>query len=648
MNKPFLYCIIIIASSLGLTNCTKKQNANSWKVYSPDSTLVVNVSLESGKVFYSVLDAASGDTVIFKSATGVLAEQQNFSDSFNLSGVSTTTIKEKYTMITGKRKENENFCQQLTLSLTNNNNIPTEIIFRAYHEGVAFRYHFPEISDTVRITGEESEFTISTKGKAWIQNYEMPYEWGPAYEAWYSYGTPIGSPAKEVSGWALPALFQTGDHYVLLCESGNDRNYWGAHLRQACDRGHYKIGTPLAMEAEGTGKAYAEVTGPFHTPWRIIMCSKRIGDIVESNLTHHLAPPSVIDDPSWVVPGRSSWSWWSDHASSRNVKTLKAYIDLSSKMGWEYSLVDANWNIMENGGNVSELLDYAKKRNVGLTLWYNSGGPHNRVTEQPRDIMSDPIKRKAEFKKLHEWGIKAVKVDFFNSDKQNIMAQYQDILRDAAEEQIMVLFHGCTAPRGWSRTYPNLVAMEAVKGAEQYSFDTVFCNNAPRHNTILAMTRNVVGPMDYTPVTFTDYKERLAHTTTNANELALAVIFESGFVHFADRASAYEQAKPAVQRFLRDVPVVWDDIRYLQGEPGKEIVLARRKGNTWYVAGINGTKNVSTFELALPFIAENANVSAFEDGANPRDIATRQFRMDRRSLSVTMKPKGGFIFVIQE
>ena len=198
MNKAFLYCTIVIASSLGLTNCATKQNANSWNVSSPDSTLVVNVSLERGKVFYSVLDAASGDTVIFKSATGVLAQHQNFSDSLKFSGVSTTTIKEKYTMITGKRKENENFCRQLTLSLTNNNNIPVEIIFRAYHEGMAFRYHFPEIADTIKITGEESEFTISTEGKAWIQDYEMPYEWGPAYEAWYTDGATIGSPAKEV------------------------------------------------------------------------------------------------------------------------------------------------------------------------------------------------------------------------------------------------------------------------------------------------------------------------------------------------------------------------------------------------------------------------------------------------------------------
>jgi alpha-glucosidase len=640
--------MIVIASGLGLTNCTTKQTADSWSVSSPDSTLVVKVRMERGKIFYSVLNAISGDTVIFKSATGVLALHQNFSDSLKFQGISTKTIKEKYTMITGKRKENEDFCNQLTLSLTNNNNIPVEIIFRAYHEGVAFRYHFPEIEDTMRITGEESEFTISTEGKAWIQDYEMPYEWGPAYEAWYTNGSPIGSPSMDVSGWALPSLFLTGNHYVLLCESGNDRNYWGAHLRQDCDRGHYKIGTPLEIEAEGIGKAYAEVTGPFSTPWRIIMCSKQLSDIIESNLTHHLASHSVIEDPSWIIPGRSSWSWWSDHASSRNVKTLKEYIDLSSKMKWEYSLVDANWNIMQNGGNVEELLDYAKQRNVGLTLWYNSGGPHNRVTEQPRDIMSDPIKRKAEFRKLREWGVKAVKVDFFNSDKQNIMTLYQDILRDAAEQQIMVLFHGCTAPRGWSRTYPNLLSMEAVKGAEQYSWDTVFCNNAPLHNTILAMTRNVVGPMDYTPVTFTDYKKRFAHTTTNANELALAVIFESGMTHFADRSSAYLQAKPEIQTFLRDVPVVWDDTRFLQGAPGKEIVLARRKGNTWYVAGINGTRNATAFKLELPFIAENTNVSAFEDGANARDIATRQFSLTRRSLNVTMKPKGGFVFVIQE
>jgi hypothetical protein len=217
---------------------------------------------------------------------------------------------------------------------------------------------------------------------------------------------------------------------------------------------------------------------------------------VESNLVYHLSNHSLIADDSWVKPGRASRSWWSDHPSSRDFVKLKNYVDLASEMGWEYSLVDANWNRMENGGNIEDLVKYANSKNIGLSFWYNSGGPHNIVTEQPRDIMNDPSKRKEELKKLHDWGVKAIKVDFFQSDKQDIMKLYLDILKDAASQQIMVVFHGCTLPRGWSRTYPNLVSMEAVKGAEQYGWDSVFARQDAMLNTILAFTRNVVGRMD--------------------------------------------------------------------------------------------------------------------------------------------------------
>ena len=234
------------------------------------------------------------------------------------------------------------------------------------------------------------------------------------------------------------------------------------------------------------------------------MAGKSASTVVESVLIDHLAEPNAIGNADWVKPGRSSWSWWSDHASSRNVKTLNRFVDLAANMKWEYSLVDANWNILQDGGNIQDLIDHAKQKKVDLTFWYNSGGPHNNVTEQPRDVMFDPVKRKEEFKKLHTWGVKAVKVDFFQSDKQNVMQLYQDILKDAAKEQIMVIFHGSTMPRGWQRTYPNLLSMESVRGAENYGWSKEFATDAAQLNTIYVFTRNVAGSMDYTPVTFSD------------------------------------------------------------------------------------------------------------------------------------------------
>ena len=278
---------------------------------------------------------------------------------------------------------------------------------------------------------------------------------------------------------------------------------------------------------------------------------------------YDLADKNKIGEADWIKPGRSSWSWWSDHLSGKDFNKLKKYVDLAKDMRWEYSLVDANWNIM-HGDNIEELIKYAAAKNIGLTLWYNSGGAHNTITEQPRDIMNDPVKRKEEFKKLHAWGVKAVKVDFFDSDKQDIIRLYLDILKDAAAEKIMVVFHGCTLPRGWSRTYPNLLSMEGIRGAEQIGWDTVFANNAAMYNTINLFTRNVVGPMDYTPVTFSDSK-CCPHTTTNAHEFALSVLYGSGMMHFADSDSSYRGQKEEVKKFLAIVSNTWDETKFLEG-----------------------------------------------------------------------------------
>jgi hypothetical protein len=388
---------------------------------------------------------------------------------------------------------------------------------------------------------------------------------------------------------------------------------------------------------------------PFSTPWRTIIIGKTLGTIVESNLVHHLSDANKLGNVSWVKPGRASWSWWGDHASSKNYGSLKSFVDLAKDMGWEYSLADANWDIME-GGTIEDLVKYANTKGVSLSLWYNSGGSHNDVSERPRDIMSDSTRRKEEFKKLRAWGVKAVKIDFFGSDKQDIIKLYLEILRDAAAEQIMVVFHGCTLPRGWSRTYPNLVSLEAVRGAEQYTgYDSLFNKNAPVHNTVLMCTRNVVGPMDYTPVTFSDY-ECCPHITSNAHELALSVLFESGIQHFADRAAPYKNLNPKIKAILKAVPVTWDETKFLQGEPGKLMVLARQKGEEWFVAGANGEGIEKEISLNLSFLKEGSyKVVLYSDGAKPTEINVQDIeQVAGQPLKVKLQPNGGFTAWIQK
>lgn len=388
-------------------------------------------------------------------------------------------------------------------------------------------------------------------------------------------------------------------------------------------------------------------TLPWKTPWRVAIIGDAAGRILESDLVTDLSPPSAIGDASWVKPGRASWSWWSESDSPKHAERLNAFTDLAADMGWEYSLVDANWNVMETG-RIEDVVAHAKAKGVGLLFWYNSGGPHNDVTEAPRDRMHIRDVRRAEMARLKEWGVKGIKVDFWHSDKQDRIRQYRDVLADAADFGLLVDFHGSTVPRGWSREFPNLISMEGVFGAEQYKFRETFTRKAAWHNTVLPFTRNVVGPMDYTPVTFTDVK--YPRTTTSAHELALSVVFESGVQHYADSVTAYAALSEAPKTFLKQVPAAWDDTRVLSGEPGRSLVIARRDGATWYVAGLSGQDEAEIARVPLAFLGTGAwSMTLIRDGAADRtfDSATRPVQASD-IISVPVRGRGGFVMRITQ
>jgi hypothetical protein len=620
----------------------KSHAQQEWKVTSPDKALQLILRNTNGALQYRIVSGAA--EIVKPSSLGI--EQADASFSAGLSFVSTTVkkIDERYTMRTGKRLQNHAVGNETSVLFRNPGGVQLRLDLRAYNDGVAFRYVFPGNGKKITVTDETTEFALAPSGRFWAQPYDLPTEYTPAYESTYENGVAIGTAARDSGGWAFPALFQTAGHWMLLTESNLTGKYFAAHLQQQAAGSVYKLALPLHGEGQGIGAVTATAATPFATPWRTFMIGKNLGTIVESSLVHHLADPNELGNVSWVTPGRASWSWWSDHASSKDYQKLKSFVDLAKEMGWEYSLVDANWNIME-GGTVEQLIKYADSQKVKLALWYNSGGPHNVVTEQPRDIMNDPVKRKAELKRLHDLGIKGIKVDFFQSDKQPIIQEYFDILTDAAKEQIVVDFHGCTLPRGWERTYPNLLSMEAVRGAENYGWGKDFALNAPVQNNIFPYTRNVVGSMDFTPVTFTDY-ECCPHITTNAHELALTVLFETGVLHFADRVSAYQAMDPQIKNFVRTVPVVWDDTKFIQGEPGQETVLARRSGNSWYIAGTIGDSTQRTFNIRLPFLTTNYKAMLFSDGTLPREIKISERIVSKNGLEVPVLPHGGFVLVL--
>lgn len=631
-----------------MPSCNK---TNSWYLLSPDKNIKVEVFEEQGKIFYSAFMKVGDESkmIIQKSPLGISRKDADFSKNLVFSGISMMKeIDEQYEVITGKNRQLHNRANELTVEFEDPIKNKVQLFFRAFNDGLAFRYLFPENKEgDFEVTEESTGFKFS-EGKAWIQPYDDVTKWTPAYEAHYLNEVTIGEPSPMKNGWCFPALFNTNDTWILLSEAGLDGDFYGAHLNPECENGLYTIRMPEKEEALGFFDQNAVSDKlPWVTPWRVAIIGNNLNTILQSDMVSHLNPENRLDDISWIKPGRASWSWLSDHDSPQDFLKLKEFVDLAVEMNWEYSLVDANWNIMK-GGDIKQLVEYANSKAIGIILWYNSGGPHNTVEEMVRDVMHVQSKRQAEFAKLQEWGVKGVKIDFFQSDKPGMMKLYKDILEDAAKFQIMVNFHGCTIPRGWSRTYPHLMTMESVRGAECYTFADTYPLNAPKSNTILPVTRNVVGSMDYTPVIFSDMEK--PHITSYGHELALAVLFESGWLHLADKVDAYRNLPSKPKDFLKNVPVVWDEVEYLTGYPGSEMVLARRSGKDWYIAGVNGENISKNLIIPFNFLNDgNYKVELIKDGKSPRSFASSNFIIEETSsYEIDLLPYGGFVMKISD
>jgi alpha-glucosidase len=639
----------IICCYILMFSCQDNAMKN-WELVSADGKIKIKLSLDEHQLFYtaSIKKESEFIEVILKSPLGIIRDDADFTK--NLSFVKSSdirTIDEQYDVITGKALKLHNQANELLVSFTNPDGYLLDVALRTYDDGVAFQYIFPEEkTGQFIVSGESTGFKFS-EGLAWIQPYADVTKWTPAYESYFENEISIGESSPKPNGWCFPALFHTADSWVLLSEAGLDGDFYGAHLNPEVHDSLYTIRLAEKNEARNVfaQEAVSELM-PWASPWRVAIIGNDLQTIVASNIIRHLSPSNRIDETSWIKPGRASWSWLSDHDSPQDYKKLKSFVDLAVEMGWEYSLVDANWNLMQ-GGDIRQLVDYANSKGIGILMWYNSGGPHNEVTGQVRDIMHLADKRRAEFAKLHVWGVKGVKIDFFQSDKPGMMKLYKDILEDAAAHQIMVNFHGCTIPRGWSRTYPHMMSMESVRGAECYTFASEYPQYAPAQNTILPVTRNVIGPMDYTPVIFSDMK--YPHITSYGHELALSVLFETGWLHLSDAVESYNSLPDAPKIFLKNVPVVWDETNYITGWPGKEMVLARRNGNTWYVAGINGENKVKKLPIQLPFLSEGEHeAKLITDGEIPRSFSDRAVTVNNDDpVELSMIRYGGFVLKIE-
>jgi len=418
-----------------------------------------------------------------------------------------------------------------------------------------------------------------------------------------------------------------------------NRTYCGTKLSNIDDKSQFKLSFP--DPGDGNGEPQPTVSLPWKSPWRVIIMGS-LADIVESTLIDDVSTPSLISKTDWIKPGIASWNYWSSNHGTKDFKVVCDFADLAAEMNWPYTLLDWEWDAMGNGGNLEDALKYIESKGIKPLMWYNSGA-FKWVRATPVDRMLTHQSRMEEFAKLKKLGVVGVKIDFFLSEKQDMIKYYLDILDDAAQFEIMVYFHGCIVPRGWSRTYPFLMTHEGIRGAEWYNNGPEFTNIAPEHNSTVPFTRNVVGPMDYTPVTFTN--SQFPHITSYGHELALSVVFESGIQHMADRPEGYYELPDAAKSFLKEVPNAWDNTKLLDGYPGRDIIIARQKGNSWYIGALNAERKEKNKTLMFDFLPEGVKykLKLIADGKHDKAFSTQYMVVDNSSsVNVKLLRRGGF------
>jgi hypothetical protein len=546
--------------------------------------------------------------------------------------IGTGAVKADYQMLAGKKRHctneaNEYQCGDVTL--------------RMYNDGIAVR--------TSDISPQPSDiaYRIPEGTRRWMQ------QWCDSYEGFFPLDTtykvlPVPSYSgtfKSAEGWnnrwGYPALIEPADGvFVLITEANIEKGQSASCLYN--DGETYRVVEAERMDVAGETSDHKTANGK--TPWRVAIIGT-LADVVESTLVTDVSEPCKIADTSWIHPGTVSWIYWAYNHGSNDYDIIKKYVDMAVTLGLPYVLIDAEWDEMKNGKTIEDALNYAKEKGIKPLIWYNSSVGWVDGAPTPKFRLNKPEDREREFAWCDKMGVAGVKIDFFSGDNQKNMDYCQDLLECAARHHLLVNFHGATVPRGWQRTWPNLMSTEGVYGAEWYNNVPTFTAKAARHNATLPFTRNVIGPMDYTPCTFSDSQH--PHITTNGHELALTVLFESALQHLADRPESYLAQPQAVQDFFGYLPTTWDETRLVCGYPGEYVVMARRSGTTWYVAGINGSDEQRTLKFSLDFIkGDVSEMTLFGDSGDKKSpwIIVPMFSLPS---SLDLAPRGGFVLCIE-
>ena len=537
--------------------------------------------------------------------------------------VSTNKIDETYELASIKQSKVRYVANEAVFSFTQQGKTIYDVIFRISNNDVAFKYKIYPQGETLScvVKQEATGFVFPDGTTTFLCPQSKPMggfaRTSPSYETSYTADDVAGKNGWG-EGYTFPCLFRNGDNgWVLVSETGVNGGYCASRLL-GHKGGVYTIGFPQEGEANGNGTVSPGIALPGETPWRTITVGKTLAPIVETTVPFDVVKPLYPAKGEYTY-GRGSWSWIIGMDGSTNYKEQLRYIDFSAAMGYQSVLVDALWDKQIGRDKIEELVKYGKDKGVALYLWYNSNGYWNDAPQTPRGIMDNAIARRKEMKWMQSIGIRGIKVDFFGGDKQMTMQLYEDILSDANEYGLLVIFHGCTLPRGWERMYPNFASSEAVLASENLHFSQGSCDNEAFNATLHPFIRNTVGSMDFGGSALNKYYNAdnaprgSRRVTSDVYALATAVLFQSPVQHFALAPNNLTDAPSWAIDFMKEVPTTWDEVRFIDGYPGKYVILARRHGDKWYIAGVNAQKETLQLKVNLPMFSNGEKVRLFSD-----------------------------------
>ena len=659
---------LMISAAIMLAMITA--NAENLKVTSPDGRLIVNLNDKGGIVTYAV--TYDSQEVIKPSQMGFVSNVGDFSAGLTFKKSKTHEVNDSYSIRNIKARNVEYRANELNATYTDSKDREITVTFRVSDNNIAFRYSMPQWGETASIIvkSEATSFSLPDGTTSFLCPQSSPMVgWmrtKPSYEEEYKPDAPLTDKSAYGEGYTFPCLFkvapQAGMHnaiWVLISETGVDGKYVGSHLSDyhiakpstEWQGGFYKIAFPMAGEANGHGTTDAALALPGSTPWRTITVGSNLKPIVETTIATDIVEQKY-DASIKYRPGRYTWSWliWQDNSINYNDQVK--FIDLASAMGYEYVLVDNWWDKQIGRDKIVELSKYAQGKGVSLMLWYNSNVAWSDAPQTPKQCMNTTLARRKEMAWLKSIGVKGIKVDFFAGDKQHTMQLYEDILTDANDFGIQVIFHGCTLPRGWERMYPNYVASEAVLASENTFFNEHHAINEGFELTMHPFCRNAVASMDWGGTIMNRYmspdnKSRHRRYTSDIFEMAASIVIQTSVQCIAMQPNNLSDLPQMELDFLREVPTSWDETRYIDGYPGKYIVMARRSGDKWYIVGLNATKEPLKLDIDIPMFA-GSTPSYYYDKPSKKSLwpesTLGKIKVDTKGKAkVTIQPNGGII-----